>query len=268
MTRLPDDTTVLKILEPLALAAGRRIMEVFHAGFKAEAKVDGSPVTTADRDAEGIILQGLRASFPGVAIVAEEEVAAGIAPETVGDTFFLVDALDGTREFVKGGTDFTVNIALIRGSVPAVGVVYAPALNALYTGRPGCAELVSTRADHTALDRKTISARKPQNPSRIVVSRSHMNAETDDFIARQHSAECTPVGASLKFCLVAAGLADLYPRFGRTMQWDTAAGDAVLRAAGGTVRTADGKPFSYGNGTVPGEAPFANPYFIAEGLPA
>lgn len=265
MQSLPDDLTILGLLEPLALAAGRRIMEICARGFETETKADCSPVTQADREAEAIILSGLRGNFPGAAIVAEEEASAGLSPETVGDVFFLIDPLDGTREFVRGGNDFTVNIALVRERAPVVGVVYAPACNQLYAGLPGAAEMVTTDADHRPMTRRAIVVRDGCAPLTIVASRSHNTPETDAFIERFEQAERVSIGSSLKFCLLAAGEADLYPRLGRTMQWDTAAGDAVLRAAGGMTRTLDGEPFRYGVGTSAGDAPFANPYFVAEG---
>lgn len=268
MQNLPDDRTILSILEPLALAAGRRIMEIVRAGFAAEAKADCSPVTQADRDAEAIILAGLRENFPHVPIVAEEEASEGIAPQEVGSVFFLVDPLDGTREFVRGGDDFTVNIALVRGTVPVIGVVYAPVRHVLYVGAPGHAEAISTDEEHQPAERRRIAVRERVTPPVIVATRSHNTPETDAFIARHEPAVRVTVGSSLKFCLVAAGEADLYPRFGRTMQWDTAAGDAVLRAAGGVTRRLDGSLFCYGRDVVPGDAPFASPHFVAEGRPA
>ena len=272
MQPLPDDRTILALIEPLALAAGKRTLEVWRQGVEVAAKADASPVTQADREAEEIILAGLRAAFPGVPIVAEEEVSAGLGPDaadgSAGDIFFLVDPLDGTREFVRGGDDYTVNIALVRGGAPAVGVVYAPARNMLYTGRPGLAEAVATDADHRPRERRAIAARPAGTPPTIVASRSHNTPETDAFIARHAPAERVSVGSSLKFCLLAAGEADLYPRFGRTMQWDTAAGDAVLRAAGGQTRALDDTPLPYGPGTCPDDAPFANPHFIAQGQPS
>ena len=264
---LPNDLTILAAIEPLALAAGRRIMEIVSDGFRAEEKADCSPVTKADRDAETIILAGLRAHFPTIPVVAEEEASEGVAPQQVGRVFFLVDPLDGTREFVRGGDDFTENIALIRDQAPVVGVVYAPARNALYTGRPGLAEMARTDAAHEVVERRAIAVRARQTPPVIVATRSHNTSETDEFIARHQPAVHVTVGSSLKFCMVAAGEADIYPRFGRTMQWDTAAGDAVLRAAGGRTCLTDGTPFRYGRDMVAGDAPFTSPFFVAEGLP-
>lgn len=264
----PADREILHQLEALALSAGRRIMEICREGFVADSKKDDSPVTRADREAETIILSGLRARFPDITIVAEEEVSAGARPQVDGAPFFLVDPLDGTREFVAGKDDFTVNIALIREGMPVAGVVYAPARHALYSGAAGVAERVVTDDMHRPLDRKPITARSPAHPLLIVASRSHRTEETDRFIAAQAAFECVSVGSSLKFCLLASGEADLYPRMGRTMQWDTAAGDAVLRAAGGSTITLDGEPFVYGPGTAPGDETFANPHFIARGLSA
>lgn len=263
-----DDRLILELAESLALEAGRRIMAICHEGFDAERKVDCSPVTRADREAEAIILAGLRSNVADIPVVAEEEMSAGASPHVDGGSFFLVDPLDGTREFVAGSNDFTVNIALIRRGEPVMGVVYAPAVHALYIGCAGIAERIGTDAEHRPVDRLKISARAPHTPLMIVASRSHNTPETDAFIARYEPAERVTVGSSLKFCLLAAGVADLYPRMSRTMQWDTAAGDAVLRAAGGMTRTLDGKPFRYGPGTALGDAPFANPFFVAEGLAA
>lgn len=260
-----DDRAVLAVLESLALEAGRRIMAIRAHGFAAETKPDCSPVTQADREAEAIILTGLRAHFPGVAVVAEEEAAAGAAPQVTGKTFFLVDPLDGTREFVRGGADFTVNIALVRDGAPLLGVVYAPALATLYAGRPGMAEAVDADGRHQPGARRAITARQAGAPLKILASRSHRTAQTDAFIARLQPAELVAVGSSLKFCLLAAGEADLYPRLGRTMQWDTAAGDAVLRAAGGVTVTLEGAPLRYGGDVMAGDAPFVNPHFIAAG---
>jgi 3'(2'), 5'-bisphosphate nucleotidase len=252
----------------LALDAGRIVMSIWQEGFEAQAKADRSPVTRADRDAEAIILAGLRAHAPEIPVVAEEEVSDGRCPVVDGGPFFLVDPLDGTREFVQRNPDFTVNIALIRDGVPVLGVVYAPAGRALYSGCNGRAERISTDMDHKPLERLQINATPPHSPLLIVASRSHNTPETSRFIARHQPAECVTVGSSLKFCLLACGAADLYPRMSRTMQWDTAAGDAVLRAAGGMTRTLDGNVFRYGPGTAPEDDPFANPFFIAQGLQA
>lgn len=260
-----DDRAILSIIEPFVLDAGRRIVEIAAEGFSTEAKADESPVTRADREAEAILLSGLRRSFPGIPIVAEEESAAGLAPRAAGAVFFLVDPLDGTREFVRGGDDYTVNVALVRAGVPAVGAVYAPACRQLYLGRPGFAELVETDAGHRPAARREIRVRKAPARPVVVASRSHGTPETDDYIAGLGAVERCSIGSSLKFCLLAAGKADIYPRMGRTMQWDVAAGDAVLRAAGGRTRRLDGAALAYGAGVVAGDEPFASPHFVAEG---
>jgi 3'(2'), 5'-bisphosphate nucleotidase len=191
--------------------------------------------------------------------VAEEEAAAGLLPETISDAFFLVDPLDGTREFVKRHQDFTVNIALIRDRVPVAGVVYAPASGRLYLGMPGGATAAMVDAGGGVGDRRRIHVRQGAPPLTIVASRSHIDEETQRYMRRFEAAEIVSVGSSLKFCMVAEGEADLYPRFGRTMEWDTAAGDAVLRAAGGATIALDGAPLTYGK---PG---FANGAFISCG---
>lgn len=263
-----DDRSLLALAETLALDAGREIMAIWEEGFETMAKMDSSPVTRADHAAEEIILAGLRAHVPHIPIVAEEEVAAGICPSFEGSEFFLIDPLDGTREFIQRNPDFTVNIALIRDGMPVLGVVYAPAGHALYSGCDGRAERISTDKDHKPLERVEIRATLPHSPLLIVASRSHNTPETSAFIAQHLPAECVTVGSSLKFCLLACGAADLYPRMSRTMQWDTAAGDAVLRAAGGMTRTLDGEIFRYGPGLAPDDDTFANTYFIAQGLVA
>ena len=260
-----DDRAMLDVFEQLALSAGRRIMEIFHGGYAVDQKHDASPVTEADRAAERIILDGLRSAFPAVPCVAEEEAAAGILPDELGDAFFLVDPLDGTKEFVKRSGDFTVNIALVRNGVPELGVVYAPSSKRLFSGRPGHAERIEIDANDAICARHPIAVREGRAPLTIVASRSHRTPETDDFIGRIDAGEIVSVGSSMKFCLLANGEADVYPRFGRTMEWDTAAGDAVLRAAGGLTTTLDGKPLPYGKRDQRHDADFANPYFIARG---
>ena len=260
-----EDRAVLSVLERLALSAGSRIMEIFRAGCAVDRKDDASPVTEADRAAERIILEGLRAAFPDIPCVAEEEAAAGILPADLGNAFFLVDPLDGTKEFVKRSGDFTVNIALVRNGAPEIGVVYAPSGRRFFSGRPGRAELIELDAKDEVSARHAIRVRAGSGPLTVVASRSHRTPETDSFIGKVDAAEIVSVGSSLKFCLLANGEADLYPRFGRTMEWDTAAGDAVLRAAGGLTTTLDGKPLGYGKRNQPDDADFANPFFIARG---
>jgi 3'(2'), 5'-bisphosphate nucleotidase len=246
---------LLAQLEEVARAAGRAILEVYESDFGSRSKTDGSPVTQADERAEAIIVSALRSWTPSVPVVAEEEVARGRRPE-VSDEFWLVDPLDGTREFIERNGEFTVNIALVQKGRPALGVVLAPALNRLFSGAEGLGATA-----HDADGRRPVHTRTvPKEGLTVVGSRSHGDPRAlDAFLAARRVAVLKPAGSSLKFCLVAAGEADLYPRLGRTMEWDTAAGDAVLRAAGGRVCDLTGAPLGYGK---PG---FENPHFVAYG---
>jgi 3'(2'), 5'-bisphosphate nucleotidase len=260
-----DAIRMLDIFERLALTAGREVMRVFQAGCAVDHKADSSPVTEADRASEKIILAGLRAAFPDIPCVAEEEASVGIVPPRLDGAFFLVDPLDGTKEFVNRRTDFTVNIALVRDGRPEVGVVFAPCSKRFFSGRPGRAEALDIDDDYEITGRRLIGARGAAEPLAVVASRSHNTPETDAYIRSLGAAEIVSVGSSLKFCLLASAEADVYPRFGRTMEWDTAAGDAVLRAAGGMTRTLDGKPLVYGKRNQRDDEDFANPHFIATG---
>ena len=230
----------------LSLEAGAAIMEVYGSGdLGVETKADRSPVTAADRAADRIIADGLRRAFPDVLLVTEEQ---GETHGNAADRFLIVDPLDGTKEFVQRRGDFTVNIALVEGGVPVRGLVHAPAKGRLfYTLADGTSveEAGPFGADPSSTRRLAVSA--PDGPLRVVASKSHRDPATDAYIARYDVAELVAAGSSLKFCLVAAGEADLYPRLGPTMEWDTAAGDAVLRGAGGRmVRFEDHAPFAYG----------------------
>lgn len=260
-----SDQDLLTEFERLALAGGKQILRVYCTDCAVLTKADKSPVTEADEAAEVVILEGLRAAFPDVCCVAEEEIAQGKLPPGLGDAFFLVDPLDGTKEFVNRRPDFTVNIALVRKGSPEIGVVYAPASGKLYGGRPGHAYEAEIDADFLVTGRKPIAVRARSGKTAVVASRSHRTKETDDYIDKLGEAEIVSVGSSLKFCILACGKADIYPRFGRTMEWDTAAGDAVLRAAGGRTETLGGKPLSYGKRQQANDIDFANPYFIATG---
>ncbi|WP_347266910.1 3'(2'),5'-bisphosphate nucleotidase CysQ [Paracoccus sp. (in: a-proteobacteria)] len=243
----------------LALAAGEEIMRIHDAeDFEVRAKSDASPVTEADEAADALISAGLRAAFPDTPLVTEEQAA------THGQslsTFLIVDPLDGTKEFVQRRGDFTVNIAYVEQGTPRLGVVYAPARGRLfYTLAEGGA--VEERAPFGPAPGAVVPIGVNSTPDNrglmVVASKSHRDAATDDYINRYGVRDMTSAGSSLKFCLVATGEADLYPRLGRTMEWDTAAGDAVLRAAGGeVVRFDDHTPLAYGK---PG---FENPFFIA-----
>ncbi len=252
-------------LVALALSAGREIMAIYDGDQGAETKKDGSPVTAADTAAEAVILAGLRTIAPGVPVVAEEEVAAGRVPE-IGRRFFLVDPLDGTKEFISRNGEFTVNIALIEDGAPVTGVVYAPALGDICIGTVGeGARSARVAADGTCTWTDIRVRAVPAAGIDVVASRSHLTAETKDFVERFVVRDMVSAGSSLKFCRVATGAADLYPRLARTMEWDTAAGDAVLRAAGGRVTTVDGAPLRYGKRNQASDTDFANPWFVAAG---
>jgi len=243
----------------LALEAGDKIMEIYgQDDFEVKSKSDDSPVTAADEAADAIISDGLRAAFPEVMLVTEEQAATHSAK---GDTFLIVDPLDGTKEFVHRRGDFTVNIALVEGGVLTRGVVYAPAKSRMFFTQAGgqSVEEVGEFAKDQVGETKVISVSNPDNTALMVVaSKSHRDQATDDYIGKYGVRDMTSAGSSLKFCLVATGEADLYPRLGRTMEWDTAAGHAVLNGAGGAVvRFDDLMPLTYG------KEDFANPFFIA-----
>nr|WP_292772213.1 3'(2'),5'-bisphosphate nucleotidase CysQ [Mesorhizobium sp.] len=259
------DQAIQRLFEQLALVAGRKVLEIFHAGCEVSEKPDSSPVTDADHAAEAIILDGLRTAYPEISCVAEEEAAAGILPADLGNAFFLIDPLDGTKEFIKRSGDFTVNIALVRDGNPEVGVVYAPYSGRFFSGRPGMAEILDVDAEGKIDTRRPISVRHGSSPLTVVASRSHRTAQTDAFIQECGPVEILSVGSSLKFCMIACGEADIYPRHGRTMEWDTAAGDAILRAAGGMTYMTDGNPLPYGKRNQADESDFANPDFVARG---
>ena len=253
-----------RVFLELALAAGDITLKYFRTQPELLTKSDGSPVTLADREAEAEVLAGLARHFPDIPVVAEEETEKNGTPRSIGNRFFLVDPLDGTREFINSRADYTVNIALIEEGVPVEGVVYAPAKQLIYWTEGGKAFKAQV-TDGTLARAAQIHARPPRETPVIVASRSHRTPETDAFCEKLEPNQFVSAGSSLKFGLVAEGMADIYPRFGRTMEWDTAAGDAVLRAAGGKVITLDGQALRYGK-TPTGDAPFANPDFIALGL--
>lgn len=250
---------MMEVLEQAALAAGEAILTVYAEGAEVMLKADCSPVTKADQQAEIIILDHLARAFPDVPVIAEESVAAGRVPEIGTGPFFLVDPLDGTKEFIARNGDFTVNIALIEGGAPVAGVVYAPVCKLAYSASKSGVEKLTIAADFTIADRQPIAVRPCSIEPVALISRSHNSPETLAYLEQEKIAERRVVGSSLKFGLIAEGGADIYPRFSRTMEWDTAAGDAVLRAAGGQVTDAQGAPLAYGK---PG---FENPSFIAFG---
>lgn len=248
---------ILLMPKVLAIAeqAAAVVMEHYRGEVTVTAKADASPVTAADEAGEAVILEGLRALTPDLPIVAEEAVAQGQVPEVGDGPFWLVDPLDGTKEFISKNGEFTVNIGLIDGRQPILGVVLAPARDLAWWGALGQG---ACRREAGAVSTIRVRAR-PAQGAVAVASRSHRDAETNAWLEAQGISETVSAGSSLKFCLVAEGKADVYPRFGPTMEWDTAAGDAVLRAAGGKVTTVDGAPFHY---VKPG---FRNPGFIAFG---
>ncbi|HTW38629.1 MAG TPA: 3'(2'),5'-bisphosphate nucleotidase CysQ [Steroidobacteraceae bacterium] len=261
-----SDGELLEAMINAALDAGRAVQEIYRRdswrALEVRTKADSSPVTLADRTAEGIVLEHLARCAAGTPVIAEEEVAAGRVP-AVGEEFFLVDPLDGTKEFIARRGEFTVNIALVRRGAPVLGVVYAPPLGRLYAGNvtsPGAFRSTLDLEEPRVAARESIHVRAvPAGGITAVASRSHSSAETEAYLARYRVAERISIGSSLKFCLIAEGHADLYPRLGTTMEWDTAAGHAVLLGAGGSVTCATGGALGYG------KPQFRNPWFIASG---
>ncbi|MFV0361040.1 3'(2'),5'-bisphosphate nucleotidase CysQ [Tropicimonas sp.] len=254
-----DFDRLTPVIRRLALEAGEAIMEIYNSdGFEIRAKPDESPVTAADEAADRLIAAGLAEAFPDVLVVTEEQAESHAQRAA---SFLIVDPLDGTKEFVRRRGEFPVNIAYVENGGPVRGVVYAPARGRLfYTNASGrSVEESGDFARDSAGPVRPLSVGTPDNAALMVVaSKSHRDQATDDYIARYAVGDLTSAGSSLKFCLVAAGEADLYPRLGRTMEWDTAAADAVLRGAGGRmVRFDDHSEFLYGK---PG---YENPFFIA-----
>jgi 3'(2'),5'-bisphosphate nucleotidase len=244
---LADADRIAVFLAEAAVAAGPAVMEVYNENCEVAAKADGSPVTIADQRAEAIICECLSQIRPQVPVVAEEMTAEGGAI-TIAERFLLVDPLDGTKEFISRNGEFTINVALVRGGQPIAGAVYAPALSRLWVGGDHAfvcdAPVDGNLPERTAW--RTICARPAPGALVAMASRSHRDPQTEAFLTRVPVSERRSSGSSLKFCLIAEGGADVYPRFGPTMEWDTAAGHAVLRASGGVVLNSDGTPLSYG----------------------
>ena len=253
-----DYAYIVSVIRDLALKAGNEIMKVYGSDdFGVDTKSDDSPVTRADRAADDMISAGLMENFPKIALVTEEQ---SNTHKVTATTFFIVDPLDGTKEFIKRRGEFTVNIALVENGVPTLGVVYAPAIGRLfYTDENGqtVEELGAHRVGQIG-ETNVLSVSAADNSAlTVVASKSHRDQATDDYISRYQIKDMTAAGSSLKFCLVASGEADFYPRLGRTMEWDTAAGHAVVLGAGGQVLDFDTQvPLMYGkNG-------FENPFFV------
>ena len=232
-----------------ALKAGQKIMDFYDSGARTSLKADNSPVTEADIAAEKIILAGLASLDPDTPVIAEEAVAGGKTPRTA-PRFYLVDPLDGTREFISRNGEFTVNIALVENGAPVAGVIYVPVQQRLYCGEAanGAHQAkCSPKQDPAAANWQVITTpRLPANNLIAAASRSHSDEKTTAWLKQRGVSKTISAGSSLKFCLVATGKAHLYPRFGRTMEWDTAAGHAIVTAAGGNVTTEDGAPLTYG----------------------
>ena len=252
-------TKICEIFRSLALTSGEVIMDVYNSStFEVLLKTDDSPVTIADKKADEVISQGLKEYFPEIPVVTEEQVKSHDLNASV---FFIVDPLDGTKEFIKRRGDFTVNIALVVDGKPIRGIVYAPARQRLfYTDENGEAveEMACFSVSKPGLIKRIKTAFSDNTALKIVASKSHRDEKTDNYISKYRCKELVSAGSSLKFCLIAAGEADLYPRFGPTMEWDTAAGHAVLSAAGGSVlQVEDKQPLKYGKQN------YKNPFFIA-----
>jgi 3'(2'),5'-bisphosphate nucleotidase len=256
---------IARFLASVALAAGPAVMEEYRGGAAARAKKDGSPVTAADERAEAIIRDRLSRLATPIPIVAEEATAAGQAIE-IAERFILVDPLDGTREFVARNGEFTINVALVARGVPIAGAVYAPALERLWFGgrtAHACRAPVGAELPDAASWR-ILHARPAPEALVALASRSHGDPATEAFLERLPVGERRSAGSSLKFCVIAEGEGDVYPRFAPTMEWDTAAGDAVLRAAGGVVLAVEGGPLVYGKVA----AGLRNGGFVAWGDPS
>lgn len=257
MTELDD---LARAFADLATRAGRVVMDVYATDFTVRSKADASPVSEADEAAEALLVPGVERLLPGVPVLAEEAVSRDGLVD-VGREFVLIDPLDGTKEFVSRNGEFTVNVALVRDGRPVAGCVYAPARDRMYVGGTTAAVGVVRPGEPVADLTATATRPYPAEGVTAVTSRSHLDDETRAFVERIGAVATRDAGSSLKFCLLAAGEADVYPRYGPTMEWDTAAGHAVLAAAGGTVTQPDGTPFGYGKA----DSGFRNGPFVAWG---
>lgn len=261
-----DADQLARDLLPAVLAAGRSEMRHFRSGLPVEAKPDRSPVTLADREAEEIVVGALSRIAPDIPVVAEEAAAAGRTPQA-GRRFFLVDALDGTHLFIRGKPEFSVNIALVEDEAPLFGLIYVPPTGQLYVTRSdGASHRAMIFPDAAAPDFSALGftplVTRPPDPENLVAFNSRTaGGACAEFLTRLNVREARPIGSSQKFCLIAGGDGDLYARFGTTYEWDTAAGQAILEAAGGSVTTLDGRRLSYGKS----EKSYLNPHFVAWG---
>lgn len=246
----------LAILRKIARSAGDAIMAIYDGNLEVEYKEDQSPLTAADKASNKVIIDGLQKHWPDIPILSEEGAKISYAERKNWQCFWLVDPLDGTKEFIKKNGEFTVNIALIERGQPTVGVVYAPALSKLYTGARNDGAWVQNGAEEA----RPIQVRRvaPDDGLTVVMSRSHPSPELEDYLKDIKVKEALPVGSSLKLCVVAEGEADIYPRLGPTMEWDTAAGHAVVGAAGGTVQTPEGQDLLYNKEKL------LNPFFVVK----
>ncbi len=234
---------MIKKLSDIAIQAGEAIMEVRSKGFEVEIKSDESPVTQADKASNAVIIRELSEHYPDIPVLSEEEASIDYNKRKNWKEFFLVDPLDGTKEFIKDNGEFCVCIALMRENRPVLGIVYAPTRDTLYAGGPETGSFVSRGGEEL----KPIKTVPPAEGEGLVVvgSRSHPSPDLANYLEKFNVKEMTPAGSAIKFCLVAEGRAHLYPRFNPTMEWDTAAGEAIVTGAGGSMETIEGEPFPY-----------------------
>jgi len=256
-----DPAALIPAVRDLAYAAGDAILDIYRTDFDSTRKDDGSPLTLADTASERVIVPGLRALTPEIPVISEEEHANGESPTDIGDRFWLVDPLDGTREFLKRNDEFTVNIGLVDAGVPRVGILYAPALDLMYAGATGEGATLIEGHDGVRGEERAIECRAvPDEGMDVLVSRSHaVNDRLEEYLADMNVRNRMPQGSALKFGRLAAGEADIYPRFGPTCEWDTGAGHAIVLAAGGSLETFDGTPLPYS------KPRYLNPGFVAFG---
>lgn len=248
----------IDVVSEVARKAGAAIMEIYDGDHSVEFKDDKSPLTAADKASHEVIVDGLQRHFPAIPILSEEGKSIPYEVRKKWQCFWLVDPLDGTKEFIKRNGEFTVNIALLENGAPVFGVVYVPAQNVLFWGATG--KGAWRQKGEGKPERIAVRTADPAKGLTVVMSRSHPSSELEEYLKGIKVAEALPVGSSLKLCAVAEGRADLYPRLGPTMEWDTAAGQAVVEGAGGSVRTPEGAPLAYNKENL------LNPHFFVKGL--